>query len=214
MGFVTGTEMDVAAIREKRKQHLPAYMLPTSIRCLPELPPSANGKIDRKAIVAALQASGRTRRAYRPALGQSWPQQQDEIGMTQPAEARDSGNLSFGNASSIFTSARLDSLAAITPVMIADQDSGINFADFGLDLEQIASADVTIDLFQDNRKAKGERQCSAEQPCESKCGLMRSEAMRSGRQHTSGVDYRVTQPGRALIPHSSLRGLLRSASGV
>jgi hypothetical protein len=37
MGFVNGTETDLAAIREKRKQHLQAYMLPTSIRSLPEL---------------------------------------------------------------------------------------------------------------------------------------------------------------------------------
>jgi hypothetical protein len=68
---------------------------------------------------------------------------------------RVSGNVPLGNASSIFTSGRLDSLAAINPVMLADQDPGINFADFGLDPEQIASADVTIDLSRDNRKAKG-----------------------------------------------------------
>jgi amino acid adenylation domain-containing protein len=56
MGFVSGTEMEPAEIREELKKRLPVYMVPTSIRCLAEMPLSTNGKIDRKAIIAMLEA--------------------------------------------------------------------------------------------------------------------------------------------------------------
>jgi amino acid adenylation domain-containing protein len=56
MGFVTGTEMEPAEIREELKKLLPTEMMPTSIRCLAEMPLTANGKIDRKAIIAMLEA--------------------------------------------------------------------------------------------------------------------------------------------------------------
>ncbi|GEO18524.1 amino acid adenylation protein [Microvirga aerophila] len=56
IGFVAETDLEPAAIREVLRRRLPAYMVPTPIRCLAEMPLSANGKINRKAIIAMLEA--------------------------------------------------------------------------------------------------------------------------------------------------------------
>lgn len=55
VGFVTGTAMKPMEIRNKMKERLPAYMVPSVVHVLPELPMSANGKVDRKALIAELE---------------------------------------------------------------------------------------------------------------------------------------------------------------
>ena len=55
VGFVTAQDtqspVDGEAIREQMSQHLPAYMVPVQVVVLPAMPVTANGKVDRKALV-------------------------------------------------------------------------------------------------------------------------------------------------------------------
>jgi acyl-coenzyme A synthetase/AMP-(fatty) acid ligase len=46
----------VAAIRERVISRLPPYMHPSELRLVSEFPLNANGKVDRKALLAALAA--------------------------------------------------------------------------------------------------------------------------------------------------------------
>jgi amino acid adenylation domain-containing protein len=55
-GFVQATEIDAAAIRRSMAQLLPAYMVPRTIYAVPELPLNVNGKFDRNALIAQLEA--------------------------------------------------------------------------------------------------------------------------------------------------------------
>jgi len=57
VGFVAGRDLQVDRVRERVAARLPAYMAPREIRCLPELPLNANGKVDRKALLALLDAA-------------------------------------------------------------------------------------------------------------------------------------------------------------
>lgn len=52
--FVAQSALAAAAIRERLRQRLPVYMVPTSIRCLDALPLGSTGKIDRHALTTAL----------------------------------------------------------------------------------------------------------------------------------------------------------------
>jgi amino acid adenylation domain-containing protein len=54
--FVTGRDLDVAEIRSSLEACLPAYAVPHAIHVLPEIPQTANGKIDRAALLKLLQA--------------------------------------------------------------------------------------------------------------------------------------------------------------
>lgn len=51
-----GPEIVVEALRAALRQALPAYMVPSRIRILDALPLNAHGKIDRRQLVAALEA--------------------------------------------------------------------------------------------------------------------------------------------------------------
>jgi len=55
VAFVQGTTMDGAAIRAAVGELLPSYMVPRDVRILDELPLTANGKIDREALVQTLE---------------------------------------------------------------------------------------------------------------------------------------------------------------
>ncbi|MEX2209220.1 MAG: amino acid adenylation domain-containing protein [Myxococcota bacterium] len=57
VGFVAGRDLPVERVRARVAARLPAYMAPREIRCLPELPLNANGKVDRKALLALLDAA-------------------------------------------------------------------------------------------------------------------------------------------------------------
>ena len=52
--FVGDTTIDVAAVREAMAARLPDYMVPRRIELLDELPLNANGKFDRKRLLASL----------------------------------------------------------------------------------------------------------------------------------------------------------------
>jgi amino acid adenylation domain-containing protein len=52
--FVGDTTIDVAAVREAMATRLPDYMVPRRIELLDELPLNANGKFDRKLLLASL----------------------------------------------------------------------------------------------------------------------------------------------------------------
>ncbi len=54
--FVSSAGADTDAIRERAKESLPSYMHPTQVINIERYPLNANGKIDRKALLADLQA--------------------------------------------------------------------------------------------------------------------------------------------------------------
>jgi len=54
VAFVTGSNIDAAAIRSSVKAKLQRYAVPHTIRLVPDLPQTANGKVDRQALVSLL----------------------------------------------------------------------------------------------------------------------------------------------------------------
>lgn len=54
VGFLGADNADVAAIRARVIARLPAYMHPSELRLVSEFPLNANGKVDRKALLASL----------------------------------------------------------------------------------------------------------------------------------------------------------------
>ena len=54
VGFVAGAGLALDRVRERVAARLPAYMAPREIRALAEFPLNANGKVDRKALLALL----------------------------------------------------------------------------------------------------------------------------------------------------------------
>ncbi|WGF87874.1 amino acid adenylation domain-containing protein [Marinivivus vitaminiproducens] len=72
-----GMSVDEADLRERLGRSLPAHLVPTLWRILPDLPRLPNGKIDRKALPALAPAAGRTERvaprdATETRLAQLW----------------------------------------------------------------------------------------------------------------------------------------------
>lgn len=55
VGFVPGCDLPVDSYRERVSARLPGYMAPREIRCVAELPLNANGKVDRRALLAILE---------------------------------------------------------------------------------------------------------------------------------------------------------------
>lgn len=56
VGFVVGSDIPQAEIRKRCRDHLPAYMVPRKIVVIAQMPLSASGKVDRKALRALLDA--------------------------------------------------------------------------------------------------------------------------------------------------------------
>ncbi|MFB1048973.1 AMP-binding enzyme [Streptomyces chrestomyceticus] len=56
-------EADSRAARERLRQRLPAYMVPSAVTGLDTLPLNANGKVDRRAIATTLNPGAQTREA-------------------------------------------------------------------------------------------------------------------------------------------------------
>ncbi|GAA4008833.1 amino acid adenylation domain-containing protein [Sphingomonas humi] len=54
VGFVTGNDIDTAACRQAVAAQLPAYMVPSQVLVIDDMPLNANGKIDRRALAATL----------------------------------------------------------------------------------------------------------------------------------------------------------------
>lgn len=54
VAFVSGTGIDLEAMREDAGKRLPAYMVPKEIHLVETMPLNANGKIDRKALAESL----------------------------------------------------------------------------------------------------------------------------------------------------------------
>ncbi|WP_281893155.1 non-ribosomal peptide synthetase [Phytohabitans aurantiacus] len=52
VGYVTPADVDVAAVREALARRLPAYLVPSAVVSLVELPLTGSGKLDRKALPA------------------------------------------------------------------------------------------------------------------------------------------------------------------
>jgi amino acid adenylation domain-containing protein len=55
--FVEGPEIETAPILHRAKNRLPAYMVPKKLICVADFPLNANGKVDRKALLATLKPS-------------------------------------------------------------------------------------------------------------------------------------------------------------
>ena len=55
IGFVAGSAVPLAEVRDMLKARLPQYMVPTRICRVESIPLSANGKIDRKALLHLLE---------------------------------------------------------------------------------------------------------------------------------------------------------------
>ena len=58
VAFVAGDALDEAQTLHALRQRLPAYMLPTRLVCLPQMPLNANGKVDRPALRRLLEQAG------------------------------------------------------------------------------------------------------------------------------------------------------------
>ena len=58
VGFLGSDTADTAAIRERVIARLPPYMHPSELRLVREFPLNANGKVDRKALLAQLANDG------------------------------------------------------------------------------------------------------------------------------------------------------------
>ncbi len=52
--FVVKADLDLAALRRRLKETLPAVMVPKDIHVIAEMPLNVNGKVDRKALIASL----------------------------------------------------------------------------------------------------------------------------------------------------------------
>lgn len=59
VAFVAGYDGPMEPIREAMKQHVPFYMVPTSIYSVPQLPINSNHKIDRSALAVSLSSEPR-----------------------------------------------------------------------------------------------------------------------------------------------------------
>ena len=59
VAFVAGSELDAATIRARMKERVPQYMVPRQVKFLEALPLNANGKFDRKALLAMLDRPNR-----------------------------------------------------------------------------------------------------------------------------------------------------------
>lgn len=57
VGFLTGSGHDDKAILREMAKHLPRYMVPSELRTMDAFPLNTNGKIDRKALRASLEAT-------------------------------------------------------------------------------------------------------------------------------------------------------------
>jgi acyl-coenzyme A synthetase/AMP-(fatty) acid ligase len=57
VAFVAGSTPTAAEIREGMQRRIPKYMVPTQVRFLDELPLSASGKVNRKALLVMLSES-------------------------------------------------------------------------------------------------------------------------------------------------------------
>lgn len=60
-GFFTAPDMDAEQVRGRLQQLLPPHMVPDHVENLTDMPLSANGKVDRKALVALLNARSEAR---------------------------------------------------------------------------------------------------------------------------------------------------------
>lgn len=58
VAFLEATKVDVETLAAKMRTQLPPYMVPRDYRVLPQLPRNANGKVDRKALIAILEEDG------------------------------------------------------------------------------------------------------------------------------------------------------------
>ena len=56
IAFVTDGTLDQKVVKERLRQRILAYMIPRRIVCLEQLPLNLNGKVDRKALAAGLEA--------------------------------------------------------------------------------------------------------------------------------------------------------------
>ena len=54
IGFVSGEQRPPADIRDRMREKVPPYMLPSVIYAIDEIPHTANGKIDRKTLLTGL----------------------------------------------------------------------------------------------------------------------------------------------------------------
>jgi len=57
VAFLAAREVDSAGLRERVKGRLPPYMVPKRLVAVPQMPLNANGKVDRNALLATLDAS-------------------------------------------------------------------------------------------------------------------------------------------------------------
>ena len=58
VAFLSGVQLAPQAVREAMRERLPAYMVPTEVRILDDLPHGVTGKVDRTALVQLLERGG------------------------------------------------------------------------------------------------------------------------------------------------------------